>query len=715
MEKTLKNIVIWGMFVLPFLPLLVTSSLFFPYISGKNFAFRMIMELVFFAWLSLAVMKEEYRPKWNWLLGVISIFTAVILLADIFSIYPYKSFWSNFERMEGFVTIAHLWAYFVVVTSMFTKELWNKFINTWLVSSALISIYAILQVMGVLAIHQSGTRVDATFGNATYLAVFALFNIFFCIYQYIKSEDKNYKIGYGALAMVLLFVLYNTATRGAILGLIGGVILTAVLIVLTAKENPKIRQTSFIVLGVVFVVLSIFLSLKNTSIVRESPVLGRFASISLEEATTKSRFLVWGMAMQGVKERPILGWGQESFNYVFNKYYDPQMYAQEQWFDRTHNVISDWLIAGGALGLLSYLSILFFAFFYIWKADIPNTEKSILTGLLAGYFAQNLFVFDQIISYLLFFSLLGYIHYMAPHKDVWQRRYDSGFIERIITPSAVVLFIFTFYFVNVGGIMQGRTFVRALDAQAGEFEKNLVLFKKALAYDAFGTSEVREYLAETTNSIRKSGAPDALKQDFFTLANSELDKQISETPQNARYYVFKGSLLTNFGQYKEALAYFDNALGLSPKKQYIYFSIGSLHILLNDYIKAEKILEEAFLFEPKSDSARMGYATGLIYNDKVDKAKEILVERFGYIPADERLIKAFFDTGRLDMALENTLQKIKEYPGDAQHYVSLAAVYSGLGDFSKAIKAIEKAIELNPGFKEQGEYYISQLRKGIKP
>ena len=365
MEKTLKNIVIWGMFVLPFLPLLVTSSLFFPYISGKNFAFRMIMELVFFAWLSLAVMKEEYRPKWNWLLGVISIFTAVILLADIFSIYPYKSFWSNFERMEGFVTIAHLWAYFVVVTSMFTKELWNKFINTWLVSSALISIYAILQVMGVLAIHQSGTRVDATFGNATYLAVFALFNIFFCIYQYIKSEDKNYKIGYGALAMVLLFVLYNTATRGAILGLIGGVILTAVLIVLTAKENPKIRQTSFIVLGVVFVVLSIFLSLKNTSIVRESPVLGRFASISLEEATTKSRFLVWGMAMQGVKERPILGWGQESFNYVFNKYYDPQMYAQEQWFDRTHNVISDWLIAGGALGLLSYLSILFFAFFYI--------------------------------------------------------------------------------------------------------------------------------------------------------------------------------------------------------------------------------------------------------------------------------------------------------------------------------------------------------------
>src|SRR3989344_3553367 len=93
-----------------------------------------------------------------------------------------------------------------------------------------------------------------------------------------------------------------------------------------------------------------YLVLYTQNFVKNSPVLSRFASINVEETTTKSRFMIWNMAMQGLKERPILGWGQESFNYVFNKYYDPGMYGQEQWFDRTHNIIFDWLIAGGILG-----------------------------------------------------------------------------------------------------------------------------------------------------------------------------------------------------------------------------------------------------------------------------------------------------------------------------------------------------------------------------
>jgi len=59
----------------------------------------------------------------------------------------------------------------------------------------------------------------------------------------------------------------------------------------------------------------------------------------LQEGTTESRFIVWNMAWKGFEEHPVLGWGQESFNYVFNKYYNPKLYNQEQWFDRTHDCI----------------------------------------------------------------------------------------------------------------------------------------------------------------------------------------------------------------------------------------------------------------------------------------------------------------------------------------------------------------------------------------
>ena len=102
------------------------------------------------------------------------------------------------------------------------------------------------------------------------------------------------------------------------------------------------------------------------------------------------------MAIKGFKERPILGWGQENFNIVFNKHYNPLM-DQEQWFDRTHNIILDWLIAAGILGALSYLSLFVAVLVLIWRrGTFTFVEKSILTGLFAAYFFHNMFVFDNL-------------------------------------------------------------------------------------------------------------------------------------------------------------------------------------------------------------------------------------------------------------------------------------------------------------------------------
>ncbi len=141
--------------------------------------------------------------------------------------------------------------------------------------------------------------------------------------------------------------------------------------------------------------------------------------------------MIWGMALEGFKEHPILGWGQENFNFVFNKYYNPGMYAQEPWFDRAHNVFFDWLIVGGILGLLAYLSLFATAIYLLWFriGTWSVTSKSILTGLLAGYFFQNLFVFDNLISYIMFFSVIGYIHSISTKDNVFKKA--SEIIERI--------------------------------------------------------------------------------------------------------------------------------------------------------------------------------------------------------------------------------------------------------------------------------------------
>src|SRR5262245_12916914 len=105
-EKMLRWIAIGGVYLLPFIPLIVSQSLFFPYITGKNFTFRIIVEIIAGAWLALMFISAEYRPRKSWILAATTIFVFLIALSDAFGAYPFKSFWSNYERMDGWITLA---------------------------------------------------------------------------------------------------------------------------------------------------------------------------------------------------------------------------------------------------------------------------------------------------------------------------------------------------------------------------------------------------------------------------------------------------------------------------------------------------------------------------------------------------------------------------------------------------------------------------------
>src|SRR3989338_2257619 len=132
LEKTLRWIVLAGIFALPFIVFIIANTFFFPFITGKNFTFRIIVEIITGAWFALALIKTEYRPRKSWLLGAFAIFVLIIAIADLNGVYPFKSFWSNYERMDGWVTLAHLFAYFVVASSVLSaQKLWRRL---WLTS-----------------------------------------------------------------------------------------------------------------------------------------------------------------------------------------------------------------------------------------------------------------------------------------------------------------------------------------------------------------------------------------------------------------------------------------------------------------------------------------------------------------------------------------------------------------------------------------------------
>jgi O-antigen ligase len=378
MNKVLKAIIYTGLAIIPFVPLFVFSSTFFPFITGKAFIFRIVVEIIFAAWLVLTLSDINFRPKRNILLYTFSAFLVVIFFANFFGMNFTRSFWSNFERMEGYITLLHLFGYFLIMGTVLKSEIhWRRYFNITLIANAILCVFfALKQVVGAAQIHQSATRVDGTLGNATYLAIYLMMHIFIALILFFRTKNMYTRIAYGVSILLQLFIMYHTGTRGAVLGLIMGLGLCALLIALFERKEKMLRKVS--IGAIVFLLLLVggFMLVKDKSFVRNSPTLSRFAEISFQSSffEGQGRYYVWPIAWQGIKERPVLGYGQNNFSYVFNKNYDPHMWAQEQWFDRTHNIVLDWLIAGGFLGLLSYLSIFVAAFWLIWRRRIINSQ-----------------------------------------------------------------------------------------------------------------------------------------------------------------------------------------------------------------------------------------------------------------------------------------------------------------------------------------------------
>jgi O-antigen ligase/tetratricopeptide (TPR) repeat protein len=719
LNKILRWISTGAVFAVPFIPLFVPSSLFFPFITGKNFLFRILVEIGLGAFIMLALRDRSYRPRRSWVGLAVGIFTIVTGVADALGLNPYKSFWSNYERMEGFVTILHLAGYFVLAgTVLGARQLWEKFFQVSIGVSGVIGIYGLMQLAGKIVINQGGVRLDATFGNATYLAAYMFFHIFLTLLFLFRSESRGAKYRYGILIALQAFILYHTATRGTILGLLAGVFLTGLLVTIFEREHPRLRKAAGAGVAAVLILVGAFFALRNTSVVQNSTVLKRFADISLEETTTKSRFLVWGIAWEGVKERPILGYGQDNFNYVFNEHYHPQMYAQEPWFDRAHNIVMDWLISGGFIGLAAYLSLFVAALWSIWRkgSSLSVLEKSILTGLLGGYFFQNLFVFDNITSYILFFSILGWLHGQALREAlVSEKRFvDQAVLNAVGLPIAAVLTIVALYFFNGPSIMANQSMLQAL-VGGNNPEAALGKFKKALAYESHGTPEIREQLLHAASQVNSSSAPAELKQSFYDTAREEMTKQTSGVG-DARYELFFGNFFKNFGKTDEALAHLERARELSPNKQAVYFELGAVYLEQGKYKEALEYFKTAYELAPQYDEARKLYAMAATYAGNKTLAEALLTERFGSsIVLDDRLVQAYIATKQFDKVVKIWEARVAEEPANPQFRFSLAAAYLETGARQKALDELAKAAEADPSIKEQADFYIKEIKAGRNP
>ncbi len=712
-----RGILTAGLFFAPFLVFIVSKDMFFPFITGKNFTFRIITEILFAGWLILLFFDRSLWPKRSAVVWSFLATTTALILATIFGENPMRSFWSNYERMEGLLGFLHLGAYFLMLVSLFQEKHFERYFQVSFGVSILISLYGLLQAAfpEKFTIHQGGVRVDASFGNATYLAVYELFHIFIALILLAKNgfSGRLRQILYGSGIILSLAVLYLTATRGAILGLLGGLFVSGLSVLFFEWRNLRVRKIGLATVGVLILLVGLFLVAKDTNFVRQSEVLARFATISLTETTTESRFLIWGMSLDGFKEKPILGWGPENYINLFAEHYRPELYRQEPWFDRAHNVVFDWLVSAGLLGLLSYLSLFASAVYLILKnrSVFKFGEYAILLGLLSAYFFHNLFVFDNLISYLFFILILAYVHIASREafgtdrstdklpektKKVGQLAPATSLINHAplrLIASLMVILVFSagMYFLTLRPIF-GASYItesirphKSADARTPGFDlnKNKIAFEKAIKSSPLGRTEAREQLIQLTARILEvKEVSQADKEYFSNLVIAEFEKQILESPQDVRHHFFYGAFLNRLGRYKEAEIHLKKAAEISPKKQFILIELARNYVSLGKIDLAREVAEYTVNLDPR-------------YIEPVSFFVGVAVKQKDFSAIIEKI--------ELSVGRE---------PGNVRLLPALAAAYYEIGKRDVAIEKLQEAIEKNPEFRAEGEKYLAELKAG---
>ncbi len=233
--------------------------------------------------------------------------------------------------------------------------------------------------------------------------------------QKIDSELLTFRLFWIAVVALDFWVLILSGTRGAFIGLGAGLLAFSGGYVLWGR----VRAVKMAAVGLVAVLISLSLVMvvaRNSSFVQtiaDSNVLvRRMADLNFDDSNVKNRFTTLGIGLEAFAARPILGWGPENFLIGWGRYFDEDPETPET-FDQAHNKLVEELTTKGILGFGSYIAIwALMAAVVVQRVRTQGEREQLFTlfigAAMAGYFVQNLFLFDTPATVLMFFLLLAF-------------------------------------------------------------------------------------------------------------------------------------------------------------------------------------------------------------------------------------------------------------------------------------------------------------------
>jgi len=365
-----KFVAFWLMWI-PVIPLVIIPQLPYPYISSKVLVFRLIILIIAFPTLYLEWKRRREYPRIS-LSMPLCLFIASAIISTLFSIKPSLSLWSNWQRYNGLIELLYLCIMYLAMVNVMNADRWKRFVTIALGISTSICIDAIIHRLFNLG---ADFFTFSTMGNPIYLGAYALICYFLCLHALPK---KWWSI---PVQFIHLGALAASDSRGAFLGLCAGLLYV----------SCKVFTRRGIVAAMATIVSCIGI------------LIFWHPRYALGALFSNSRFVFWDVALKAWWEKPIFGWGMETYRYAYDLLGEGRLTYIQAIPDKPHNMLLDHLVAGGLLQFSTYVALVY----YVMR-DTFRTRQHLMGGALIAYLVQDLFLFDILVTYLFFFSLIAY-------------------------------------------------------------------------------------------------------------------------------------------------------------------------------------------------------------------------------------------------------------------------------------------------------------------
>lgn len=652
------------------------NAFIFPFIVPKVLVLRSLIFIAGGLYTILLVSNwKEYKPRYTSVMIMVALFIASFGMSTFFGVDPYHSFWDNHERMLGFFTLLHYGLYFFICTSIFkTWEDLQKSLKVFVCAGSLVMLVAVLQIINPdFLLNQGADRKIATLGNSIYVGGYGMFLLAASLLLYTKESDKRWKwLFIGTSLLALGGGVFASGSRGALIGVVVGAFVSGCIYAAVLRKQHawgyKILLVGFVV-GIM--VTGVLFHYRHTSFVERIPAVGRVLNTSWAELTTSPRSIAWSIAIEGWKERPILGWGPNNYFYIFDKYYHPQSLEYgygETWFDNAHNIILNTLAVQGLVGLVIYLGIFVAAFVGLVKAHrkgyIDVHIMSIGIGFLVGSLVQNVTVFENPTSYLYTMFWLALVsslifNHAAVEKITSTKKIGWGLLGGVgvITILGIVIF-------NLQPARANSMTLQILQSlDGGHPADSFAAIDAALAFpsphiDDIRTDIARNLVAIVTNKAQAQNLKPEVRDRLFVLINDILDKNIILHPLDSRNYATKAQVFQAhfvFSQQASDLVqadkYMDQALVLSPRRQQYIYQASFIKYQNGKGDEAVRMLQQTLQDDPAISESY--WRSAFIYTSlkQMDKAVALLGEarahHVKFSPDDQNIWKEILATTSL--------------------------------------------------------------------